>query len=162
MLLDLSVWELEHLQAVRESGLSGLGFSEVIHDFLVWIGLFDVVVVEVDYSVAIREHFSLDSVAEDDFLLPIIINSLDFTIMTNWLLDDFEVLSSLVVVFLGEFHFKVLIFFLERLLLLKVALVLFWLALLILLLGLLFMWQSYLLLLDRSFLWNILMLDTLH
>ena len=91
MLLNLVVLELEHLQTIWEGGLSGFGISEVVHDSLIRVSLLDVIVVKVHYCVAVWEHLSLHSVVEDHLLLAILVESLDFAIIADDLLDDFQI-----------------------------------------------------------------------
>lgn len=110
MLLYLVVCKLEHLQAIRESGLRGLCLCKVVNDLLIGICLLDVVVVEVDYRIAVEEHFSLHSVVEDHFLFPVLIDTLDLAIMSNDLFDHFHIGGSFVVVLLRELHIKLLRF----------------------------------------------------
>ena len=108
VLLDLVVAELEHLELIREGSLCRLGLSEVVDHFAVREGLLDILVVEVDDSVSIGERFALDSVIEDDFFFAILVDALDFPIVTDILLNDFLVRQSLAVILLGEFQTKVL------------------------------------------------------
>lgn len=110
MFLDLIVGELEHLETVRERRLSRLCFCKVIGHLLVRKGLFDVLVVEVDDSVAIREAFALDSVVEDDFLFAALVHALDLAIVTDNLLNDLGVGSALGVILLRELKAVVLLF----------------------------------------------------
>jgi hypothetical protein len=58
---------------------------------LVWVGLLDIVVIEVDNGVSVGEDFPLNSIVEDDLFFPILINSLNLTIMPDNLLDHFHV-----------------------------------------------------------------------
>lgn len=110
MLLDLIVGELEHLQAISVSRLSSLSLSKVVDNLAVWIGLLDVLVVEVNDRIAIRKGFSPDSITEDNFLLAIGEVPLDLTIVAYDSVLWLGVLVVLVVVSLGELHLKVLIF----------------------------------------------------
>lgn len=88
MFFNLVVCELENLHAVGEGRLGRLGFGKVVADPLVGVSLLDVVVVEVHDCVAVGEHLPLYPVIEDDFLFTVFINSLDFSIVSNYLLDD--------------------------------------------------------------------------
>ena len=83
VLLNLTIRELEDLYLVREGRLCCLCLCEIVDYFTVWVGLLDVLVVEVDNSVAIREGFSLDAIVEDDFFLTAGIDSLDLAIMAH-------------------------------------------------------------------------------
>ena len=104
VLFNLVVRKLEHLKTIWERCLGCLCLCKVVGHFLVWEGLFDVLVVEVDDRVAIWETLTFDTVVEDDFFLAVLVNSLDFAIMTNDLLNDLGVGSCLCVVFLREFE----------------------------------------------------------
>ena len=110
MFLNLIVAELEHLELIREGSLGRLGLCEEVDHLAIREGLLDVLIVEVDNGVAIGERFPLDSVIEDDLLLSVLVDSLDFAIMTDKLLDNFLVRQSLAMVLFGEL--KTEIFFL--------------------------------------------------
>ena len=102
VLFDLAVAEFEHLQFIRESCLSCLSLCEEVYDLTIRKSLFDILIVEVDNSVAVWMRFSFDTIIEDDFFLAILINALNFTIMTNILLYNFLVGHSFAVVLLRE------------------------------------------------------------
>ena len=108
--LDLVVGEFEDLQAVWEGGLRRLGFSEVVDNFLVWEGLLDVRVVEVDDRVAVGEAFSLHAVVEDYFLFAVGVHALDLAIVPDYLLHYFLVSCRLLVVLFGELEAEVFLF----------------------------------------------------
>ena len=76
---------------------------------MVGVGLLDIVVIEVDDSVAVGEDFPLNSIVEDDFLLPVLVHSLNLTIMPDDLLDHLHISWVLVVIDLRELHVKVLL-----------------------------------------------------
>ena len=78
MLLDLIICKFEHLKSIWESRLSGLGFSKVVYNFLIRISLLNITVVEIDNGISIREHFPLYTIVENNFLLSVFINFLDF------------------------------------------------------------------------------------
>ena len=101
MLLDLIVAEFEDLQFVRERALSRLGFRKVVDNLAVRERLLDVLVVEVDDCVAVRERFPLDSVVEDDLFFAVLVNALDFSILADVLLSYFLIRRRLVMVFFG-------------------------------------------------------------
>lgn len=109
MLLNLVVGELEHLQTVWEGCLSGLSICKVVDNALIRVGLLYVVVVEVDYGVSIWENLSLHSVVEDHFLFAIFVKTLDFSIVTYYLLNDFQISWGFVVILLRELHVIVLL-----------------------------------------------------
>ena len=109
MFLNLIVTELEYLQFVRECTLCGLCFSKVVNNLAVRESLFDVLVVEVDDSVAIRERFSFNTVVEDDLFLSVLVDALDFAILADVLLCNFLVCSRLAVVLL--WILKTIVFF---------------------------------------------------
>jgi hypothetical protein len=48
-------------------------------------------IVEVNYGVAIWEDFSLHPIIEYHLLLPVLVDSLDLTVMANNLLNDLHV-----------------------------------------------------------------------
>lgn len=83
MFFDLGVGELEYLETVRVSCLSCFGLGKVINNFLVGVGLLDVVIVEVNNRVPIRESLSPHTVAKDHFLLSIQIRSLYLSIVAH-------------------------------------------------------------------------------
>lgn len=87
MFLNLIVAKLEHLELIREGSLRSLRLSKVVAHFAVWEGLLDILIVEVDDCVAIRESLPLDPVVEDDFLLAVLVDALDFSILANVLLS---------------------------------------------------------------------------
>ena len=107
VLLDLIVAELEHLQLVRECGLRGLRLSEVVDHFAIRECLLDVLVVEVDDRVSIRERLSFDSIIEDDLLLSVLVDPLDLAVVAHVLLDHLLVLQGLAVVLLWELEAEV-------------------------------------------------------
>lgn len=113
MLLDLVVRELEHLQTIRKRCLRRFRICEVVDDALVRISLLDIVVVEVDDCVSVWEDLTLDTVIEDYFLLSILVESLDLSIVTNNLFYYLHVAWRLVVIFLWELHVVVFFFFLH-------------------------------------------------
>jgi len=92
MLLNLLVAELEYLQTLRERSLGCLSVCKVVDDLLVRESLFDVIVVEVDNRVSVRESLSSNSVAKNNFFLSIQICALDFAIVTHNLVLDCRVL----------------------------------------------------------------------
>ena len=110
MLLNLIVAEFEDLQLVRESRLSGLSLSKEVNHLAICKGLLDVLIVEVDNRVAIRERLSLHSIVEYHLLLSVLVDPLDLSIMPNILLDHFLVWHSFVVVLLWESETEVILF----------------------------------------------------
>ena len=91
MLFNLIVWEFEDLQGIWECCLSSFSLSKIVNNFAIWICLFDIWIIEVDYGVSIRERFTLDTIIEYYFLLSTCVDSLDFTIMSNILINNFRV-----------------------------------------------------------------------
>ena len=91
VLFNLIVSKLKDLEPIWECGLGCLGFCKVINNFLVWISLFNVIVIKVNYGIAIRENFSFHAIVEDNFFLTIFIDSLDFSIMSYNLFNNFLV-----------------------------------------------------------------------
>jgi hypothetical protein len=90
--------------------LSGPGLSEVVDHSTIGEGLFHVVVVEVDYSVAIREAFSLHSISKHHSLLSTGKKLLDLAIRSYYLLLHLGIGIAVVVVLLRELHFKIFLF----------------------------------------------------
>jgi len=91
VLFDLVVAEFENLQLVRESCLRRLSLCEVINNFAIRESLLDILIVEVDDSIAIWEGLALNSIVENDFLFTVLVNSLNLSVMSHILLDDFLV-----------------------------------------------------------------------
>jgi len=89
MFLNLAVGEFENLQTIVESSLGRLGLSEVVDYLQVREGLFDVLIIEVNDSVAIWESLTLNAVVEDHFFLSIRVHSLDLAIASDVLIDHF-------------------------------------------------------------------------
>ena len=56
MLLNLSVLELKNLQIISIRGLRSPGLREEIHDLAIWVGLLDILVIEIDHSIPIWEY----------------------------------------------------------------------------------------------------------
>lgn len=114
MLLNLVVCKFEDLQTIWEGGLGGLSLCKIVHDLLVWVGLLDIVVIEVDNGVSVGEDFPLNSIVEDDLFFPILINPLNLTIMANDLLNHFHVSWVLAVVDWWELHIEIFLLFFVR------------------------------------------------
>lgn len=110
MFLNLIICELKYLQAIWKSTLSCFGLCEVVDYFLVRVGLFDVVIIKINDSVAILECLSFDPIVENDFSLAILIQSCDFTILTYVLLHNFHISWISIVILFWKFH--IIIFFL--------------------------------------------------
>ena len=68
-----------------------LCLGEEVDNFSVLECLLYVLVVEVDYGVAIWEGLTFDTVVENHFFLAILIDALDLTIVAHILLYDFLV-----------------------------------------------------------------------
>lgn len=90
--------------------MGSLCLSEVVDYLLVRVSLLDIIVVEVNYSVTVREHLSLDSVVEDNLLLAVLVDTLDLAIVSDDLLYHPHVWGVLVMVWLRELHIKLLVF----------------------------------------------------
>lgn len=112
MLLDLIVCKLENLETIGESCLGSLGFSKVIDNLLIGIGLFDIVVVEIYYCIAIREDFSFHSIVKNDFFLSIFVDTLNLSIISNDLFGDLHVAYMFVMILRHEFYIIIFIFIL--------------------------------------------------
>jgi hypothetical protein len=117
VLLNLVVSKLENLESIRESRLCGLSISKVVDYFLVSIGLLDVVIIKVHYSVAVRENLTLHAIIEDHLLLPIFIKSLDLAIVADDLFNDLHIGWGFIMILRWELHVIVFIFFFIRVLL---------------------------------------------
>jgi hypothetical protein len=86
--LDLVIAKLEHLQTICVSRLGCLCLSKVIHNLLIWIRLFDIMIVEEHDCIPIWECFSPYAVAKDYFLFTTQICSLNLSIVANYLILD--------------------------------------------------------------------------
>jgi hypothetical protein len=98
MLLDLLVLKFEYLQAVRVSGLSCFGFSEIVHNTLVGVGLFYVFISKVDYQVPVWVGFSSNTIGEYDFFLSRLVDALNLPVMTHNLINYLLVFTRFLVV----------------------------------------------------------------
>jgi len=117
VLLNLLVAELKHLEPVGEGALRGFCICKVVDDLRIWVGLLDVVIVEVDDGVAVGECLSPDPVAEDYLFFAVHVRALYLAVVTHHLLLDRRVLGvGAAVVALVHLHFEVfLVFFACRL-----------------------------------------------
>lgn len=106
--LDLRIRELEDLEAVRVSCLRGLGLGKIVYDLLVWIGLLDIVVIEIDDRVPVGERLSAHAVAEDDLFLAVEVRSLHFSVVADDLVLHLRILLLLVVILVRELHLIIL------------------------------------------------------
>lgn len=165
MFLYLVVCEFKNLQTIRKSSLCGFSLGKIINHFLIRISLLNIRVIEVNNSIAIREHFPLHPIIKNDFLLSVFIYSLNFTIIANYLLNDLHVWWILVVVVHWELHVEVFFIFCLLLLLLWVfdhrLLSLLLLLLLLLLILSLLLLNLWLVLLSILELWLLLLLLSL-
>lgn len=64
MFLYLIIREPKDLESILESGLSSFSLSKVIDNPLIWVGLLNIIVVEVNNGITIREHFPLHTIVE--------------------------------------------------------------------------------------------------
>lgn len=112
MLLNLAVGEFENLESIVKRSLSRFRFRKVVDYFQVREGLLDILIIKVDYGVAIRERFTLDSVVKNHFLLSIGVHSLDFTIASNVLVYHLGAGRGLGVVLSWELKTEVFLLFL--------------------------------------------------
>lgn len=111
MFFDLVVREFEHLQAIGEGRLGCLCFCKVVPDFLVGEGLLDVLVIEVHNCVAIWESLPFHAIVENHLFFAAGIDTLNFSIVTNLLVNDFRVCRSLSVVLTRELETVVFLLF---------------------------------------------------
>ena len=101
MFFNLLIWKFKDLKTIRIGCLSSFSFSKIINNFLIRISLFDIIVIEVNNCVSIRECFSFHSIAEDNLFLSILISSLNLTIIANYLILNSYIFSEfLVMIFL--------------------------------------------------------------
>jgi len=98
MLLNLLVCKFKYLQSIRKRRLRSFRLCKVVHNFLIWKSLLDIIISEVDDHVTVRMGLSPDSIRENYFFLAWLVNSLDLAIMTNLLLYYLAVSSCLAVV----------------------------------------------------------------
>lgn len=109
MLLNLSIRKLKDLKPIRESALGSFGLCKIVDYLLIWVGLLNVVIIEIDDCVTIWESLSLDPIVEYNFFLAIFIYALDLSISSDMLLNHFHVAGVSIMVFFGEFH--IILFF---------------------------------------------------
>ena len=116
VLFDLVICKFEYLKTISECSLCCPCLGEVVHDSLVSVCLLDVIVIEIHYGVAIWKYFTFDTVVEDYFLLSVLVDSLNLTIVSNYLFDDTGISRCLIVVMRREFHVEIfsLIFILTQ------------------------------------------------
>ena len=110
MLFYLLVSKLEYLESIRECCLGCFGFSKIINYSLIRISLFDIIIIEINDCITVWELFTLNPIVKYYFLFAILINSLDFSIITYYLLYYSCILWLFIMIHLWEFH--VIIFFL--------------------------------------------------
>ena len=103
MLFDLVVAKFKDLELVRERSLRCLCLREEVNNFSVLECLLDVLIVEVNYGVAIREGLTFDTVVENYFFLSILIDALNLAIVAHVLFDHFLVSKRLTMILLWEF-----------------------------------------------------------
>lgn len=105
MLLDLAVREFEDLKSICIGCLSGFGLSKIVNNLCVGICLLDVVVIEIDYCISIRERFSSYTVRKDHFLFAIQERPLNFAIVSNnLLLNSCVIWFLLIMIHVRELH----------------------------------------------------------
>ena len=98
VLFYLVVRKFENLKAVRHSCLGCLSLTEEIHNFLVWISLFDVPIYKVYNLVAVRVSFSPNLVGEDHLFLTIAVHPLDFTVSSNIFCSDIQIFKFVIMI----------------------------------------------------------------
>lgn len=103
VLLYLVVLEFEHLEAIGERGLGGLGLREEVDDLAARERLLDILILEENNLVAVGPDFALYAVREDDLLLPALVELLLLALLADDFVDLNEVLVGFVrVVLLRE------------------------------------------------------------
>ena len=113
MLFNLAVAKFKDLKLVREGSLRRLCLSKEVDDLSVLESLLNILVVEVNYGVTIWEGLTFDTVVENYFFLPILIDALNLTIVAHVLLHDFLVRKRLAMILLWEFKAEVFFFVLK-------------------------------------------------
>ena len=98
MFFYLLVLEFENLKTVWVSCLSGLRFCKVVNYALVWVSLFNVFICEVDNHVAVWIGFSSHTVSKDYFFFTRLINALNLTIVTNYLIHNLWIFTRFSVI----------------------------------------------------------------
>lgn len=98
--LDLLIRKFEHLKSICVGCLSCLCFSKIVNNAAIGESLLDVLIGEKDYEIAVRVSLPSHTVCEDDFLLAGLVDSLNFAVLANNLLNNLLVLTSLLVIFI--------------------------------------------------------------
>lgn len=124
MLLNLTIWKFKNLQSIRERCLSSLSFSKIINNLLIRIRLLNIIIIEINNSISIRECFPSNSIWKDHFLFAISKRPLYFTIISNNLILNVIIFSRLVMILRWKLH---LVIFLLRVLLCPILFVIFFL-----------------------------------
>jgi len=122
MLLNLTIWKFKNLQSIRERCLSSLSFSKIINNLLIRIRLLNIIIIEINNSISIRECFPSNSIWKDHFLFAISKRPLYFTIISNNLILNVIIFSRLVMILRWKLH---LVIFLLRVLLCPILFVIF-------------------------------------
>lgn len=68
--------------------MCSLRLGKEVDHFTVRECLLDILVVKVNDCISVRERFTLHTIVENDFLLAVLIDTLDFSIMANILFDN--------------------------------------------------------------------------
>ena len=111
MLFDLHVLKFEDLKSIWECCLGSLCFCKIIDNFWIWKCLLNITVVEVYYSVSIRECLSAYSIAEYDFFFTGKVSTLYFTIIAyDLVLNSGLIRIGGTVILFWEFHLIIFIF----------------------------------------------------
>lgn len=124
MLLNLTIWKFKNLQSIRERCLSSLSFSKIINNLLIRIRLLNIIIIEINNSISIRECFPSNSIWKDHFLFAISKRPLYFTIISNNLILNVIIFSRLVMILRWKLH---LVIFLLRVILCPILFVIFFL-----------------------------------
>ena len=107
---NLLIWELEDLKTIRVRCLRGFSLSKIVNYFLVGIGLFNVIIIEINDGVPVRECLSFHTIAENNLFLTILVCSLNLTVVSNYLILYCHVLSEfLIVIFWQKFHLVIFV-----------------------------------------------------
>lgn len=90
--------------------MCSLRLGKEVNHFTIRECLFDILVVEVNDGISVRERFTLHAIVENDFFLAVLINTLDFSIMADILFDNFLVGQGLAMVLFWEFETEIFLF----------------------------------------------------
>jgi hypothetical protein len=121
MFLDLLILKLEHLKSIGVSSLSCFSFCEVVYHSLVRVRLFDIFICKVNYQVSIWVGLSPNTVCKNHLFFTRLVDSLDFAIMTHYLVNYFLVFTCFLVIFFQVLETVILLKFIRNLLIIDLG-----------------------------------------